>query len=96
MSTCTGLGGYCVAGDLWSHESAHIRLPDGSELYVAQYLNQPAQLLLQAGFAVRSVTAGEVLDLIGRLGERGAEALQLLGPIAGGQELTAGAPAAAA
>lgn len=65
MSTCTGLGGHCVAGDLWSHESVHIQLADGSELYVAQYLNQLAQLLLQAGSTVRNVTGDKALALAG-------------------------------
>ncbi|MEU6233808.1 hypothetical protein [Kitasatospora sp. NPDC047058] len=65
MNTCTGLNGHCVAGDLWSHESIHTLLADGSELYVAQYLNHAPRILLQKGFAVRRVTADEAERLVG-------------------------------
>jgi hypothetical protein len=65
VNTCTGLNGHCVTGDLWSHESPRILLADGSELYVAKYLNHPAQLLLQNGLEVRNITAGEAQRLVG-------------------------------
>lgn len=64
MSTCTALDGYCANCDYWFHESVRIPFVDG-ELYAAQYMGGPVQLLLQTGDAVRSVPAGEGLRLVG-------------------------------